>query len=451
MIASRMASADLVAHLVRVALGHRFGREQVLRRRRRCWSCGLRLGCWCRGREGTTDRSAAAAACPATSDPSGGATSDPTATPIRRRSTPPIRSAPFRDRFVIHGPGASSTSTATRSGRPPRAAVERLARGRARASGPARLIRGWDTAGWTMPLPGRRPPRRRRPRRATGRGRDRRFHDGQLLPPGHRRPRRPARPALHRHRPGEVPDGPVRRRGPGTRAGPRDPLAGRATRSKARRPTDVAAASTHRTTSRWSPCRHVNYRSAAIADLAAITDARARRGRARPVGPVALRRLDPGRARASTASTSRSAARTSTSTAAPARPRTSTSGASSRTSSGNADPGLVRRSRAVRRWARASERGAGHRAAGSSGRPGSSALTAAAGGIGSSPRRASRPDPGEGHRAHGVRDRAARRLARAAGLHARLDRASRARRGAHVSIRHPEAQAPDPRAHRAQA
>ena len=32
---------DLVAHLVGVAFGHRFGREQVVRRRRRCWSSGL--------------------------------------------------------------------------------------------------------------------------------------------------------------------------------------------------------------------------------------------------------------------------------------------------------------------------------------------------------------------------------------------------------------------------
>ena len=116
--------------------------------------------------------------------------------------------------------------------------------------------------------------------------------------------------------------------------------------------------------------------------------ARARRRRARPLGPVAM---PSARSRSSSrgrAPTLRSAARTSTSTAGPGRPPSCTSGAPARTSCG-------RRSRAgsasatSSRWARATTRRPGS-GAGSPGRPGCSRWPPSRRASGSRPRPGSR-------------------------------------------------------------
>ena len=141
-----------------------------------------------------------------------------------RRSTRPTRWR-LRATGSCRRSRASSTSTATRSAgrRRPRSSGSR-ALGETWAQ---RLIRGWDEGWLELPLRVGDQLGRGRPRRARRRGRGRRLDDGQPVPRRVRRARRAAGPANDRHRALGVPDRPLRRRGPGTRARPRDPLAGR--------------------------------------------------------------------------------------------------------------------------------------------------------------------------------------------------------------------------------
>ena len=224
--------ADLVAELVRVALGDRFGGEQVLGRvddaGQGTLSSGLRLRTRREGTTGPVPPRLARRSCP-------GLGSGPMAPDVDRDATTASRSRGARrgrSARVFPAIGSSrpsrawSTSTATRSaGRRRRrsSASPRLGE-----QWSTRLIRGWDDGWLEMPTdasatssrracsarsPGEvRSPTRRpstctasRPRRSTpGRGR-RTIVDRAL----------------------RVPDRPLHRRGPGAGAGPRDPLARR--------------------------------------------------------------------------------------------------------------------------------------------------------------------------------------------------------------------------------
>ena len=216
--------------------------------------------------------------------------------------------------------------------------------------------------------PDRRPDRHGpagRPARRNDRGR---LHERQPVSARRGCPRRPLRPSRDRGSPRRLPHRPLHPRGPGRRTRPDDPLA----RQRPRRRPDGRRY-------RGRPRRRRRARPPVPRELplgghrghGRDHGPRPRRRRAHDLGPVPLRSARSRSSWSAAARTSPSAARTSTSTADRARRRSSTFAANSRTDSAT-------RSRAgsgdatSSRWARATNRNRGS-AAGSSGRRRSSA------------------------------------------------------------------------------
>ena len=224
--------------------------------------------------------------------------------------------AAFRERFVVPDP-ASSTSTATRWGGCPAQRPRDSDRVVGEEWG-GELIRGWEA--W-LELPLRVGDRLAEPLLGAraGRGGRHRLDDGQLLQ-ARRWPRStPARAggpssptAANFPTDRYVLEGLAARRAASRSPGstPTRSTGPQPRRRRGRPPDDVALVT----------LSHVNYRSAAIADMAAITALAHDGGRARAVGPEPLRGRRSRSISRAPASTSRSAAPTSTSTAGPGAP-----------------------------------------------------------------------------------------------------------------------------------
>ena len=258
-------------------------------------------------------------------------------------------------------------------------------------------------------------------RRRARRGRDLRLDDGQLLPARQSRPstRGPAARSIVTDRANfptdrYVLEGLARDRDREIAwLDPRSDRRPDRCRRRGRRPTgDVALVTL---------C-HVNYRSAAIADLPAITGLAHEAGAlvlwdlshsagSVPVELAEQRRRPRGRLHVQVPQRRARRARL------PLRPRRAPGRAP------QPDPGLVRAARPVRDGPglRTGSRGSRGWLAGT---PAVLGLAAAEEGVGARRRGGHRGDPGEGHRPHRVRDRAPRRAAGAARLHDRQSRAT---------------------------
>ena len=226
--------------------------------------------------------------------------------------------AQFRDRFVIDDPSLIYMD-GNSLGRLPIATERRLAQ-LIREEWGGGLVRTWDE--WLhVARTRRRSTGRRAPRRRAGSGRRERLDHGEPLQVRCGCDRRSPRAAGHRHRLGELPDRPVRRRRTRARARPH------ATDGAVRSRRTAHCADGVRRHRRGRRSRHVLARELRVeCDRGHARDhgSRASRRRARAVGPVAH---GAGRIRSSSTprmSISRSGAPTSTSMPGRERRRSST-------------------------------------------------------------------------------------------------------------------------------
>ena len=282
--------------------------------------------------------------------------------PSRRVRSAPCHDAP-RHRGGPRRRGSARRRSATGSSSPtrPRLPRRQLARpaaeggrraGRARrpaASGAASSIRGWDD--WLdLPL---RVGDRLATRVSSGRRRATvavadsttvnlyRVASAALdARPG---------PADHRRRPRRLPDRPLRRRGAGARRATSRSAGSTATRSRASRPRTWRAALDDDVA--LVVLSLVNYRSAAIVDIEAVTAAARDAGAHVAVGPVARGGRDPGRARRARRRP-RGRLHLQVPVRRPRRARLPVRRAASSRTAPAADPGLVRAGATSSRWAR---------------------------------------------------------------------------------------------------